>query len=528
MTENRYQLVGPDGVTPLRREALKAEIAAPTLTGVRTLWNSTIASGLTPDRLASLLNRAADGDTHDFLTLAEEMEERELHYASVLGTRKRALSGLEPAVAAASDDEKDIMLADEVRAVVSRPEFAETVDELLDAIGKGYAVCEIMWRTTAKLWSPDRIEQRDPRWFVFDRTDGRTLRLIDEKAPLGLPLPPYKFIVHMPKLKSGLPIRGGLARLVAWSFMFKSYSVKDWLAFVEVFGMPLRLGKYGLSATEEDIDTLVRAVANIGTDAAAVIPESMKIEFIEAAKSQNGHQVFQALADWIDSQVSKAVLGQTMTADNGSSQSQAQVHDEVRHDILRSDARQLAITINRDLVRPFIDLNWGPQKRYPVVTFPVMEEEDLDLLSQALERLVPLGLEVEASVIRDKFNLPDPEPGAVVLRAAGQQAPPAPEDGDTAANAAHGASCPCCSGRARNAEAAPDAVDEIEAAALADWEEQMAPVIDPVRRLVEEAGSYEEALRRLPELMGRLGTQAVVEGLARATFVARAAGDAED
>ncbi|WP_238314978.1 phage portal protein family protein, partial [Methylobacterium crusticola] len=68
----------------------------------------------------------------------------------------------------------------------------------------------------------------DPRFFVFDREDGRTLRLLDEADSFrGLDLAPYKWVVHVPRLKSGLPMRGGLARLVAISYMVKAYTVTD-------------------------------------------------------------------------------------------------------------------------------------------------------------------------------------------------------------------------------------------------------------------------------------------------------------
>lgn len=534
-------LYGPDNL-PIKREALKQEVAAPALAGIRTIWTNTVASGLTPDRLANLLTRAAEGDAQDYLVLAEEMEERELHYASVLGTRKRALSGLDPAVAAASDDARDIEIADAVRDLISDPQYPEMVDDLLDALGKGYSVIETMWDTSGKLWRPERYEHRDPRWFTFDRESGRRLLLLDDLAPMGMPLPPFKFITHVPRLKSGLPIRGGLARLVAWSFMFKSYTAKDWMAFIEVFGMPLRLGKYGPAATDDDIDTLVRAVANIGTDAAAVMPESMRIEFQETTSGKGGHEVFQAMAEWLDEQVSKAVLGQTMTSDNGSSQAQAKVHNEVRHDILRSDARQLAMTINRDLVRPYIDLNFGPQDRYPLLTIPVLEPEDIKTLVDALAKLVPLGLKVEASVIRDKLNLPDPEDGAELLGAPKAAAPVAPADPGTAAevdpaavsdgnpaatNRAHRHDCPHCA-TARNQMEPDDAdpIDEIEQAGLDGWEQQMAPVIDPVRKLIAGAASYEEAIAGLRSL--EMDSSRLVEALTKTMFLSRAAGDQVD
>lgn len=83
----------------------------------------------------------------------------------------------------------------------------------------------------------------------------------------------------------------------------------------------------------------------------------MKIEFEEIANAAGGAELFERLAEWLDKQISKAVLGQTMTTDDGSSQSQANVHNEVRMDILRADAKQLAATLNR-LVRN-LALPWG-------------------------------------------------------------------------------------------------------------------------------------------------------------------------
>ena len=80
---------------------------------------------------------------------------------------------------------------------------------------------------------------------MFDRATQSEVRLRDEADILdGLSLEPYKFITHVPRLKSGIPIRGGLARVVVWAWMFKTYGIKDWMAFAEVFGMSLRVGTY--------------------------------------------------------------------------------------------------------------------------------------------------------------------------------------------------------------------------------------------------------------------------------------------
>ena len=401
---------------------LEREIAAPSTQGIRQVWRGqSVALGLTPQRLAAILLASYDTDYqhYDLLTLAEEMEERDPHYAAVLGVRKRAVSRLSPAVEAATDDARDQKLADAVRGLVRKPEFGEMLDDCLDALGKGYSVVEIIWDRSGPQWKPGRYEWRDPRFFAFDRVDGRKLLLLDQAGNYsnGIPLEPFKWIVHKPRLKSGIPIRGGLARVVSLSYMAKSYSMTDWLAFAEVFGMPLRLGRYHPNATEDDIRTLIRAVANLGTDAAAVIPESETIEFVEASRGRGGETLFERLAVYMDKQVSKAVLGQTMTSDGGSSRAQAQVHNEVRVDILKSDVRQLGDTLNRDLVQPFIELNFGRQEIYPRLLLPVVKKKDIEMLTDALVKLAPMGLKVEASVVRDKLGLPDPPDGADVLGA---------------------------------------------------------------------------------------------------------------
>lgn len=518
---HKSKILGADG-TPIELAVLSREIATASITGVRTVWHhGSVASNLSPDRLALILRNAEEGEHKDYLTLAEEMEERDPHYASVLGTRKRAVSGLECTVEAASDDAVDQKLADAVRELIRKPNFGDMLDDCLDAIGKGYSAVEMMWDRSASPWMPVEYIWRDPRFFMLDRVQGRELRLIDEADLFnGVPLPTYKFIVHRPRLKSGLIIRGGVARLAAVSYMCKAFTLTDWMAFAEVFGMPLRVGKYGANATEKDIQTLISAVTNIGTDAGAVIPDSMKIEFEDKGTNSGGDSLYEKLASWLDKQVSKGVLGQTMTADDGSSQSQAQVHNDVRIDILRADARQLSNTLNQYLVKAFIDLNFGPQEEYPRIQLIVRDAEDINALTNALEKLVPLGLKVEQSVVRDKFGLPDPDEGADLLTKAAGPLP-------VGAAANRQKSCAHCGVAHNQQHAVSDAFDQLEGDSSSDWQPQLAPIIDPVLALAQRCGSYEEFLEKLPTLLDEIDSDELVKRLAAATFKARALGNAD-
>ena len=402
---------------------LSSELAAPTLAGARVVWRDSLAAGLTPERLAQILQSADQGEIADFLAVAEEMEERDAHYRCEIGKRRMAVSGLHMAVESATDAAEDVALADEIRALVADPVFDDLVKGLLDALGKGFAVCEIIWRR-GETWRPVSYLWRDPRFFKFDKETGSQLRLLtDANSSEGEELPPYKFVAHRPHIKSGLALRGGLARVACWSFLCKAFAIKDWMAFGEVFGMPLRLGKYDAGASREEIAILRKAVADLASDAAAVMPDSMKIELVEAQKAGGGEEIYERLANWLDTQVSRAILGQSATTSGtpgklGADKAQSDVREDIRDD----DARALAATINRDLVKVYIDINHGPRDQYPRLVIRQVDREDLQALVAALEKLVPLGLKVSMSEVRDKLGLADPGDDEV-LQAAGSSAP---------------------------------------------------------------------------------------------------------
>jgi len=396
------------------RRVLTTERAPPTLAGTRPVLSGHPSRGLTPERLTGLLAEAETGDATRFLELAEDLEEKDLHFSAVLRTRKLAVAQLELSVEAASDDREAVADADLVRDALAHSGLEADLADLLDALSKGYSVSEIIWDISEGQALPKQLIWRDPRWFAFDRLDGRTLRL---RAGAELdPLEPAKFVVHLPRVKSGLPIRGGLARPAAWAYLFKSFALKDWVIFAETFGQPLRLGKYPVGSTEADRDALLQAVRNLGSDAAAIVPADTVIDFVQAGGQNGSADLYERLCTYLDLQVSKAVLGQTTTTDAvGGGHAVSREHQLVRADILRADARQLAATLNRDLVAPLLLLNRGRTHTLPRLTLGRAEQIPLADLVQALGTLVPLGLDVGMSDVRDRLGLPDPDQGQVRL-----------------------------------------------------------------------------------------------------------------
>lgn len=415
---------------PVRRAELSRVEETPRFGNIRSPLTGYPADGLNPLTLAAMLRAADAGDPLRYLELAEQIEERDAHYLGVLGTRRRSVSQIEVTVKAASDAAQDIKIADMVRDWLDRDELSGELFHILDCLGKGFSFTRIDWEVSEGQWRPARLVREDPRYFRFARHDLQTPLQLSETGS-EQPLEPYRYIYATIQAKSGLALRSGLARVAAWGWMFKAYTQRDWAIFTQTYGQPLRIGKWSAGASEEDKANLFRAVANIAQDCAAIIPSSMQIEFIESKSIGASSDLYERRADWIDRQISKAVLGQTATTDavTGGLGS-GKEHRQVQEDIETADARDLAAILNRDLIRPWVNLEFGPQKRYPRLVIARPEEEDLKQMADALNVLVPLGLRVEESAVRDRLGFADPPKGARILAPVRAPEPPMSEAND--------------------------------------------------------------------------------------------------
>ena len=391
---------------PLRRPDTN-EIAVAQVTDKYSEYPS---NGLTPVKLAEIFKEADAGDVLRQMELFEEMEEKDPHLFSQLQTRKNAVTGLDFEIIPFSDDPRDKEIADFIEEQINGIESLEDVEtDLLDAIGKGFAVSEIMWGYDEGHVVVREIKSRHHKRFFWDSLDD-SFKVRTKDAPEGILLPANKFIVHRYKARSGHTSRAGILRVVAWMYLFKNYDLKDWVSFAEVYGLPLRLGKYAPGASEADKVALMQALIQIGADAAGIIPDGTSIDFITTEKTSSS-DLYERLARYCDEQISKAILGQTLTSDSGGgSYAQSKTHNDVRHDLTVADCKSLASTLRRDLIRPLCIFNFGEDKRVPHIRFDCEESEDLTQTATIIGTLVnEVGLRVPPSFIYKKFSIPEPE-----------------------------------------------------------------------------------------------------------------------
>lgn len=390
------------------------------VTGIRDRYSSYPSQGLTPEKLANIFKEADAGDMLRQAELFEEMEEKDAHLSSVLQTRKLAVAGLKWEVAPASGDREDEKIASFIKEALFWIEnFEDALVDLLDAIGRGFSVSEIMWEIAeGKVWVKE-LKWRHQKRFTFTPAPKNqnagvldAPRLLTNGQPVyGEELVPNKFVVHKYRSRSGAVPRAGILRPCAYMYLFKNYAIKDWVIFNERFAMPMRVGKFSASTSEADRKVLRNAVYNLGSDAAAVISDSTIIELLESQSKSKAADIYEKLVDFCDRSISKAVLGQTLTTEQThGTYATAKIHQEVRQDLLEADAKALARTITMQLIRPLVEFNFGPDKNLPAIGFHHEADEDLKSLAETYGILVKdVGFDgIPVSHIYERFGIPMP------------------------------------------------------------------------------------------------------------------------
>ena len=369
------------------------------------------AIGLTPLKVHALLTQAEAGNMNAMLALFEDMEERDLHLLAEMSKRKRTVAKLDWSIKAPknadANEQKYTEVISELMGIIEN--FEDIITDSLDAIGKGFSCHELHWVREGNVWLINDMQWHVPQRFIIDPFNQRKLLLAGNGLGDDEPLWENAWLVHTHKAKSGYLVRGGLHRALVWSYVFKNYSVRDLAEFLEIYGLPLRLGTYPAGATDGEKLTLLRAVMEIGHRAAGIIPQGMMIDFKEAAKGSS--DPFMDMIKWCEMSQSKAILGGTLTSQaDGKSSTNAlgKVHDETRLEIRDSDAKQLASSISRDVIGALMRINYPnvSPRRYPKFVFDLAETEDIGVYSEALPKLVGIGMQIPAPWAHKRLGIP--------------------------------------------------------------------------------------------------------------------------
>jgi phage gp29-like protein len=493
-----------DGVGTLQAEGARSSGSNLNYMSVNTL---------DPTRLASAFASADQGYIADQAALFELVEEQDPHIFAELAKRRRSVTGLgwklhPPKDATQSEIDRTAELQDMLTNI---PHFEDAQYDLTDAIGKGFTALEIDWQT-GSVWLPRALNFVPQRMFQTDRNTGELMLL---KMGLPEPLREGGWVVHEHRAKSGYIEQAALFRVLAWTYAYKAYNIRDMQRFLEVYGLPLRLGKYPAGIGKEQRNELLRAVRNIGSDGAGVVPSTMSIEFIQA-QAGKVDDFLNATAYWEQKQ-SKAILGGELDGKT-TSEARIMIYDKVRREILLHDVRQVEPTMNGQIVKPIALINgMFAEDRLPKYRYDTEESVDQGKMVKVLNDGATMGMEIDVEYAHQVTQIPRAKAGAKLLLA--------PSTKPDTNNALKPADAALVRLAALASEAKKADVTGIYAAKLAalsaPHEEELT---QRIAAIVAESGSFDEALDKIAAMTtspSKDWTQSIAEGMAAANLAGR-------
>ena len=350
------------------------------------------------------------------------MENKDAHYAAMLESRKMGLLSHDWNIVPAPEDKTG-----EDKAAFVQWNF-ETIDgtltekirNMLDAIPIGFSVQEKIFEKVgagdwAGKWRLKNLKDKDQKNFSF-KTDKFGNLLPDgvrykQRYGLELPLPPEKFIIYVFNKKYGSWYGNGVGVVCSWYSWFKKDGLKFWLLLLQKFGNPTVKGKVPEGAKTGDRDQFKNIIESLAERTGITLPPGFEVELLEATRQ--GEAGYIKLLDYCDKQISKRLVGATLTAEPGEVGSYAlgQVHAGIREEFVKFDALSVQDAINEQVIKPLVDFNFADTTDYPRFEFIFEQPVDRKALAETLKLAQEAGVVIPMDWAHEELRIPAPQEG---------------------------------------------------------------------------------------------------------------------
>jgi len=305
--------------------------------------------------------------------------------------------------------------------VDAQGEEVEDIVTLIDTPAFEDLLTEIMH---ARFWGRSAIE--------FDFKDGFSVYdipkkhidiinkqiLINEFDSTGIPYEQDENILVIGKRRDF-----GLFLKTAPYAIWKRGGFGDYAQWLEIFGMPQRVGKYS-SYDPESRKLLEQALSQAGSAPWCVIPKETDVETVNNTGNGSSGTSYNDFRKACNEEMLITCLGQTMTTLQGDkgARSLGEVHKQVEEGKNRSDMRFVQRVLNYSVL-PLLEKR-GFKVKGGRFVFPESAEQ---LTVSDIVALCEI-IDIPSKFLHDKYSLPIPTDGETIARKGGEKAPvPEPE-----------------------------------------------------------------------------------------------------
>ena len=202
-------------------------------------------------------------------------------------------------------------------------------------------------------------------------------------------------------IEVGQPDSLGLFLKAATQTIPKKNALAFWDTFAEIFGMPMRIART-TTRDDKELAKMEKMMNDMGTEGWGIFQQGTEIEVVESTKG-DAFNVYDKRIERANSELSKLIIGQTMTIEDGSSLSQSETHLEVFQNLVEADCDTLRDMVNNQLI-PHMLRHGFPLKGihfdwdYSVDYTPEQQK--------AYEEMVLNNYEVDPAYFTEKYNMP--------------------------------------------------------------------------------------------------------------------------
>lgn len=478
-----------------------------------------ISQTMDAGRIHDVLRAAESGDMRDFFSLVRDIVSGHTHTLTEFGKRKLAvIAETQSFPPADPDDPVQVARAKEIGSELELlPCWNTGMLHLLDSTLYPVSLLKKIYRPSSRPgWRYELADLIPVPYHQLDYTTG-TLRIRDVNED-GLPTGTFhepdsiRYVIHRGHLLTSCPDTwGGPMRAILFWWLFSTQNRDWWARFLERFGSPFLEGTY--DKNDDTSRTLLeRAFSGATRLFGIAVPDDASVKIHQANTSQGGN-AFMEFHGTANREISKLILGQTLSAEGqnlGLGGGQAGVQDGVRGDLRQFDTMMLAFTVRTQILKPLCEIN-GWTGEPPRIAWGGDDVEDLDTLSQVLERLATTGIHLTdegIDSVSKRMALP-------LVRV--PSAPVAPPVGRLSALAAPDP---------RQAKSS-DAIDKVAAAGSGGLSDAFIEMFSPLGAIVAESSSLADLESRLLNAVPTLSAFRASE-LAQAVLVTASANSARN
>lgn len=200
---------------------------------------------------------------------------------------------------------------------------------------------------------------------------------------------------------------GRLARITPY-VLYKNNDMGDWAQFCEIFGMPIREYTYSAGDTESRSQT-VEDMMEQGGAGVYLHSDQTNLKLVESGSKSGSSDLYKGLYDTCNDEISKIVLGNTLTtqASERGTQALGTVQEKGEKKLNEADRNLILNTLNYDMTDIFTAFGYDTRggEFYYVKPKETTASEEINIIS----RMRQMGTPVSDDYIYETTGIPKPD-----------------------------------------------------------------------------------------------------------------------